>query len=108
MPGDKTQVDLELGPLDPPENTTVEPMPDDLEDTFRSGPPGSLPQKEVQVDDRVDTGEMLAAVETDDVLDDAGPTAKTPVPELDPPKAKLKLPRPNTLPPQAPPEPPKR
>jgi hypothetical protein len=81
MPVEKTQVDAVI--------------PDDLEDTFRSGPPSSLPPAP-RIEDEADTGEMLAAVETSDVLDDAGPTAKTPKPKLG-----LKLPRPNTLPPQA-------
>src|SRR5690554_281825 len=56
---------------------------DDLEDTFRTGPPGGLRHPEPTFDDTADTGEMLAAVETDDLLEDAGPTTKDAVPRIE-------------------------
>jgi hypothetical protein len=63
---------------------------DDREDTFRTGPPGSVSSK-VRIDDEADTGEMLAAVDPDDVLDDAGPTAKTLVPQKAPPPVTVRV-----------------
>jgi hypothetical protein len=54
MPAEKTIVDAVLPQA-----------PEDLEDTFRTGPPGSLP-----------------TVQTDDILDDAGPTAEDEAPKL--------------------------
>src|SRR5687767_13151843 len=70
----RAERELDLGIFDQDE-TKVE-NDDDLEDTFRSGPPGGMAPRP-SIDEEPDTGEMLAAVETDAVLDDAGPTAKT-------------------------------
>ncbi len=104
------------------EVTAREAVPDDLEDTFRSGPPGGISMPRTpETADTADTGEMLAAQD----LEEAPPTAVTPIPSTarkkvrvversrpPPPAAKapapaLRLPRPASVEaaPRAAPEP---